>query len=908
MNLGRSSPLRMVTRQVVLCALSVAGCAPLRLPAIDPTGARIFRRDGHTTWATGAPLAGLPEPVFPPAPAVPPCPETVSPRPGVSQPADVGCGATHPGAGPQPPCETPRLPPPAPPAPPPVPPPLGPRVATPLAPQERLLVAPQRLLAPVGSEVVLASGVLGPRGDFLPRQRIEWTLAPDGVGHLVTTSDDDRCWQALWHHTSHRRSASQAVTWSLSQPSVLTRGTFQPTDHVTILRGQSWVSVTSPTEGTTHVSVVAPRTANWDQRRQTATIHWVDAQWLLPPPALVAADQPHTLTTVVQRTSGQPLAGWVVQYELPASEEIGFGYEGQTRVEVPTDEQGRAEVTLEPPHRSAATRVEIKILRPPDADLPQMVVGRGVATVHWSAPDPRVTLTGPERVLVGGTATYHAEIANAGDLVASRVTARATIPANMTFLRSEPPARVLGDRLEWNWEQLSPGESHSLRIHCRADRRAEVRFCVRVQSEDPQGGGPLTAEACVPTVVWSSDLQLQVSGPQTARVGERVEYQIAVRNRGTEPLEDVRIRNRLPAGLELAGQTGQVFERRLPEPLEAGASRSVDVVLVVRGTGRLCQVVEAVAAGGHLATETVCIEASPAVAEPAPGVPPAEDRPPAPLPPAEPDRPALPDPEAYRLTVALQGPPEGRVGDSVTYSLRVTNAGTAPVERLRIVQTYDPALYPQEASQGFDLDALRRGELVWTLPRLEPGSSVHREAKYRCLQATAAARVRVRVEAEPEVRASGETATEIQPGEAPPDLTAPPAGDDPEATVAGELRVSLADTHDPVRLDEITTYIVSIENVRDVSDRQVTMTIFLPAGLEYVRLRGPTPARQLSEDGRTIEVTPISELRPGERLNPFYIEVRGRQIGKHTVRVEVDSLRSARPVEATEDTTVTISG
>ncbi len=779
-----------------------------------------------------------------------------------------------------------------------------PGVRTPLVPEERLLVAPQRLLAPVGSEVILASGLWGPRGDFLPHQRIEWTLAPDSVGHLVSTSDDDRCWHAFWHHTSHRRSANQAVTWSLTQPTVLTRGTPQPAEHVTILRGQSWVTVTSPTEGTTYVTAVAPRAANWDRRRQNATIHWVDAQWTFPAPAVVAADQPHTLTTVVQRTSGRPLPGWVVQYQLPDSAETGFGYEGQARVEVLTDEQGRAEVTLEPVNRSSTVRVAMKVLRPPDEDLPQMVVGRGVTTVSWSAPDPRVTLTGPEKVMVGGTATYRAEISNTGDLVASQVTARATIPAPMTFLRSEPPARVFGDRLEWDLGSLSPAERRAITIHCRPDRRAEVRFCVRVRSDDPQGPGPLDAEACVPTVVWSSDLEVQVSGPQTAHAGDQVEHEIVVRNRGTERLDDVRIRNRLPAGLELLGQPGSVFERRLPEPLEAGDSRTVSVVLVVRGTGRLCHVVEAFAASGHTATTTVCIESSPpAVAEPPPA-----DRPPDPRPTEEPAEAPPPDPEAHRLVVDVQGPSESRVGDSVTYALQVTHTGTAAVEQLRIVKTYDPSLYPQEASQGFDLDALRRGELLWTSPRLEPGATVHREAKYRCLQAAAAARVRVRVEAEPGVRASAEAVTRIQPGEAPPDLTVPPEEDDPDAPAEGELRVSLADTHDPVQLDEITTYIISIENAREVSDRDITLTVFLPDGLEYVRLRGPTAARRLSEDGRTIEVTPIAEIRPGERLNPFYIEVRGRQIGKHRVRARVESWRTPEAVEATEDTTVTISG
>jgi hypothetical protein len=78
--------------------------------------------------------------------------------------------------------------------------------------------------------------------------------------------------------------------------------------------------------------------------------------------------------------------------------------------------------------------------------------------------------------------------------------------------------------------------------------------------------------------------------------------------------------------------------------------------------------------------------------------------------------------------------------------------------------------------------------------------------------------------------------------------------------------------------------------------------------MEFVKLSGPVGARARSEDGRTIEVQAIAELRAGETLNPFFIEVRGARIGKHTVKVRVDSFRSVQPVEAQEDTTVNVSG
>jgi hypothetical protein len=49
-------------------------------------------------------------------------------------------------------------------------------------------------------------------------------------------------------------------------------------------------------------------------------------------------------------------------------------------------------------------------------------------------------------------------------------------------------------------------------------------------------------------------------------------------------------------------------------------------------------------------------------------------------------------------------------------------------------------------------------------------------------------------------------------------------------------------------------------------------------------------------------------MRPGEMLNPLYLEVKATRIGKQIVKVRVDSFRSSAPVEADEDTTVNISG
>lgn len=750
------------------------------------------------------------------------------------------------------------------------------------------MLAPAVMMAPVGSEVVILSGLADAKGDYIPRQPLEWSLTPDSVGHIVEAGEERPCLKALFRQASSKRDGSYAVTRSLTQTKMLSRGTPNPADDVSVQRGQSWVTITSPTEGASFVGVVAPEAEIWDQRRQTSTIYWVDVQWLLPSPAVVLAAQPHALSTTVRRRSGKPLAGWIVRYEILDPNVTSFGPNKQAAVDVKTDDNGVASINLVPARKSSSTQVRISIVRPslPNDELPPMVVGQGYTSVTWSAPDPKVTLYGPESAGAGSTVTYRAEVSNAGDIVARRLIASATVPANMTFLSSDPPAQVLGNTLRWDLNDLPPKAMRQLTIHLRADRNASVRFCVRADSGEPAAGQKATAEACVATRVFSSTLRLTMSGPETAQVDQQVRFEIELTNTGTEPLKGVVIRDRLPAGLEHPTERGSLIERSLGETVPAGSTRKIAVALIVTQAGRWCHTVEAVAEGGHSATASGCVTA------------------------AEPPR---PEPKPA-VEAAIEGPAQAKIGERVTFTLQATNTGNVPLTNVRVVGFHDRSLYPRRASTGYDAQALTRGELLWLTPRLMPGETVTRQAELECVKDSASSWCRVFVETGENVRAVKEVKLVVQPAapkpagpKEPPPRIEPPRETPPEKIV-GELKVSIADRQDPISVNGTTTYIVAVENGRNVGDKNVVLTVLLPPGLEFVNLRGPVSARAISPDGRTVEAEPVKEMRPGEMLNPFFIEVKGARIGKHILKVRVDSFRSSSPAEAEEDTTVNVSG
>ncbi len=868
-------PLLLIAAGAVLSA----GCAQLKLPKIDPTGERIFLPHGnYTELVPPQAVPCIPEPAFTAPPPVPPCPAgEVSPLAG-----GPSCGAVpEPACGAAPSCAAPA----------PAAAPVQPvRVGPHREKQGRLVLAPAIMMAPVGSEVVVLSGLADAAGEYIPRQPIEWSLTPDSVGHFVEAGDEADCLRPLFREASNKRDGSYAVTRSLTQNRMLTRGTPHATDDVAVTRGQSWVSITSPTEGASHVGVVAPEAEIWDQRRQTSTIYWVDVQWVLPSPAVVLAAQPHTLTTTVRRRSGKPLAGWIVRYEILDSNVSSLGPNRLAATDAKADDNGLASVELVPANKSGSTQVRISIVRPslPNDELPPMVVGQGFTSVTWSAPDPKVTLYGPESAGVGSTVTYRAEISNAGDIVARRVVASATVPANMTFLNSNPPAKILGNTLRWDLNDLPPKAMQNLTISCRPEQNASIRFCVRVDSGETVAGQKATAEACVATRVFSSGLSLKMTGPETAQVGQSANFEIEIRNTGTEPLNRLVLRDRLPAGLEHASERGNLIERVLGEPLPAGASRKIAVSLLVKQAGRLCHTAEAVADGGHSATASACVN----------GIEPPQPEP----------KPAV--------EATIECPTQAQVGQQITVTMRVTNTGNVPLTNVRVVGFYDRSLYPRAASVGYDSQALTRGELLWVTPRLMPGEVLARQAGLDCVKDSSSAWCRVFVETAENVRSVQEAKIAIQaaaavkppvgPSEPPPKIQEP--GEPTADKIVGELKVSIADRQDPISINGTTTYIVLVQNGRNVADKNVAVSLVLPPGLEFVKLSGPVREKRFSPDGRTVELEPIKEMRPGEMLNPFFVEVKGTRIGKHIVKVRVDSFRSSTPVEADEDTTVNVSG
>ncbi len=333
--LQRSAPARRLPGAWIWLLLAAAGCAST--PRIDTSG------EGLLVWPGAAP------------------PPVVGP---VYPPADPSATAVYP-----------------------------PAVTAAPASAWGLSVNPSQIIAPVGSEVVLVASVSGSEGYLLINERLEWMLAQDGVGQFLSPGVRGPLEFFHWLRGLPRKIDERyVINTTLQWPTTLDRGTPTPVDDILVQSGQAWVSVSSPTEGTSYVTVFAPQVRGFDRRQQNATIYWVDAQWRFPAPAIGAAGTNQTLVTTLSRQSNNtPLAGWAVRYEITGGPAAGFAPDGAPSVEIVSNAAGEAPAELVQKQPAAGTNaVQIQVIRPAGAGALERAVpvGTGSTLCTWTLSEP----------------------------------------------------------------------------------------------------------------------------------------------------------------------------------------------------------------------------------------------------------------------------------------------------------------------------------------------------------------------------------------------------------------------------------------------------------------------------------------------------------------------------------------
>jgi uncharacterized repeat protein (TIGR01451 family) len=502
------------------------------LPRIDPSGERVL------IWPKDEPQAAI---LAPPSSVVAP---PVVTDPVFPQPAVV---SVAPAAGPSAVVATPGATPAS--------------LALAAAAQDKVTIAPERILAPVGSEVVLKASVCTVEGYTLADQKVEWMLGRNGVGQFVEVGGKGWFHPPLLPWNKPKKVDNYlAEGWTANGPLCITRGTPDPTDDVEINRGDAWTSITSANEGTSYVTAYMPKVESWNARRGAATIYWVDVQWTFPPSTISGTGRPETLTTTVTRqTSGAPIEGWIVRYAVNEGGGALSGPGSGQVVEMRTDAQGRASVDVSPTASGAASsRVDVELIRPAGfggGDAPRLVIGTGSTIIQWSG--------GGTPYLPGGASS------------SQPATPTPTIPDAVSPSAPSAPTMPPG-----GWGAPSTGS----------------------------GATAPSAPAARP------QLEVILTGDATALVGGQARLTLEVRNTGAGAATNVRVIDRFDSGLMYPGDpnANELDATGAPLSLAAGESqkKTEPIIFDVVQPGRLCHNVSVTSAEGASASAQFCVTAT----------------------------------------------------------------------------------------------------------------------------------------------------------------------------------------------------------------------------------------------------------------------------------------------------------
>jgi uncharacterized repeat protein (TIGR01451 family) len=729
----------------------------------------------------------------------------------------------------------------------------------------RMDLTPAKVIAPVGCEVVMLAGVCGPDGYMLARQPVEWMLAPGGVGQfLVVGRRSPLDWLVGFNSGPRKVNNTYALGTTSSSYVCLTRGTPTPSDDLPVERGQAWVAVTSPVEGVSYVSAYAPGVNGWDSHVQTSTIHWIDAEFAYPPPAINPGGTRHTFTTIVTRHSTHaPVAGWRVRYEITGGPPAGFAPDGAPLVEVATNDLGQASAEIYQLGTTPGTNtISIEVVRPADSTGERFTVGQSTTQKTWTAPDISLRTSGPGQGVIGDTLTYRIEVRNPGDFTAKGVVVSDQLAAGLTLVSSTPQPTTTAGNLQWSLGDLQGGETRTIELRLRADRAGTINHCASVTTAEK-----LSAQDCVATTILAPSLRVTMTGPTQAEVGQSVIFQTQITNTGSSPLTGLDIVDRYDAGLKHANESPDIpkgtIERKLGD-LAAGQTQTIDVTFSVVQAGSQCNAIEVHASTGVLGSAKACVTAvAPGAAASVGGGP--------------------------KLVVTKSGPPRQTQGGQATFQIAVTNSGQAAATNLIVTDHFDVELQPNSATDGYAYDLVN---MVWKVDRLEPGKTIWFTVVCQCLEVAPKTCNRVTVVSDEGVRAEAEACLEIVPASARLQSPAPQQG----------LQPSIAEEGNPVAVGKQTTYRVSVTNNGGAAEEQVVVSVTVPDQTTPVAMSiaGPTPGKA---NGKTVRFAPVPSLAPGKTLD-FTVAARADAPGAGLARVEVTSKNQKTPVASESDTTI----
>jgi uncharacterized repeat protein (TIGR01451 family) len=162
-------------------------------------------------------------------------------------------------------------------------------------------------------------------------------------------------------------------------------------------------------------------------------------------------------------------------------------------------------------------------------------------------------IDGHKRQYVNLASHYFITVTNPAPTRAANVIVRCTVPAQLTFDRATQNGRAVADTVEWALGDVEPAGKRTVELVLRA--HVEGEFCVRAVGQ-ADADGIAQAERCT-QFIGVSALQVSLADrDDPLLVGNQTSYTVSIRNPGSAPVTNLKIKALVPPALKLVGVRG----------------------------------------------------------------------------------------------------------------------------------------------------------------------------------------------------------------------------------------------------------------------------------------------------------------------------------------------------------------
>ncbi|MBA2727456.1 MAG: DUF11 domain-containing protein [Parachlamydiaceae bacterium] len=283
-----------------------------------------------------------------------------------------------------------------------------------------------------------------------------------------------------------------------------------------------------------------------------------------------------------------------------------------------------------------------------------------------------VTARNPQMCMLGDQYPIDFDVKACDDVCDVEVTAR--LPEGVTFVRSQPEARVEGRKLTWNIGHMSKGECRPAKVWVKCDCEGDLCACFCAKATPVRFCSLLCAHPI---------LTCEMCGPDEVCPGDQVQITVSVTNRGSCAAEEVVLTNNVPDGFEHNSCLRSLtFKLGSIDPCQ---TKKVNLCFTAVKRGKICDTSVITACNADSTSCQCCVNVCKECIE-----------------------------------ICKVGPKEQMIGKNADYQITVVNPGDKPLTDV-IVTDAAPSSTSIVSANGSTING---NQAVWRMREIKPGEKV----------------------------------------------------------------------------------------------------------------------------------------------------------------------------------------